>query len=98
MLSQQRHDPSSSGRCSRNTHRAGVLLFAHLTQKDDQPAVSHPWPVKHPLFNFSLKPKPPSLGAMTSEVRMPSVLVTQLGKVGCQAQSLFLNWRDLGWN
>ena len=29
---------------------------------------------------------------------MPSVLVTLLGQVGCQAQSLFLNQTDLAWN
>lgn len=81
----------------KNTRRAGVP-FAHLTQKDDQPTVSQPWPAKHPLFNFSLKSKPPFLAVMTSEVPMPSMLVTQLGQVGCQAQSLFLNQTDLAGN
>ena len=78
----------------KNTHRAGVP-FAHLTQKDDQPTVSQPWPAKHPLFNFSLKSKPPFLAVMTSEVPMSPMLVTQLG---CQAQSLFLNQTDLAEN
>ena len=85
----------------KNTPRVWVL-FAHLTQKDDQPAVSEPWPAKHPLFKFSLKSKPPFLAVMTSEVPMPSVLVTLLvtllGQVGCQAQNLFLNQTDLAWN
>ena len=29
---------------------------------------------------------------------MPSMLVTQLGQVGCEAQSLFLNQTDLAEN
>lgn len=91
-----RGDPSSRGRCSRNTQSWG--LFCSPNPEVDQPWCQSPWPVKHPLLNLSLNPKPPSLEVMISAVPMPSVLVTQLGQAGCQAQRLFLNWRDLGWN
>lgn len=87
-------DPSSLGRCSRPTELGSFLL----TLPRKMTTRSQPWPAKHPLSNFSLKSKPPFLAVMTSEVPMPSMLVTQLGQVGCQTQSLFLNQTDLAWN
>lgn len=76
-----------------------VFLFAHLTQKNDQACCISRWPIKHTLLNLSLTLKLTCSGVMSSEASVPFVGADcSAGMGGLRSQSLFLNWRDLGWN
>lgn len=87
------------GIAAQGTPQSPVFLFAHVTQKNDQACCLSAWPSKHTLLNLSLTLKLTCSGAMSSEVSVPLVGADRsAGTGGLRSQSLFLNWRDLGWN
>lgn len=88
ILTAQKSDPSSWGRCSRNTHRASVLFFCSTNPpKMTRPALSHS--------------SQPQLKSQTSPPHCLNNLLRadasraghSAGAGGCQALSLSLKWR-----